>query len=51
MVDRIAVENTHIDLWANVEAKSNSAMWALRDHLLERLKFEGNQVTVVTVNK
>ncbi|OYQ61946.1 hypothetical protein B9G53_24785 [Pseudanabaena sp. SR411] len=50
MVDNIAVENTHIDLWANVEAKSNSAMWALRDHLLERLKFEGNQVTVVTVN-
>jgi hypothetical protein len=50
MVDHIAAENTHIDLWANVEAKSNSAMWALRDHLLERLKFEGNQVTVVTVN-
>ena len=50
MVDNIAAENTHIDLWANVEAKSNSAMWALRDHLLERLKFEGNQVTVVTVN-
>jgi hypothetical protein len=50
MVEHIATENTHIDLWANVEAKSNSAMWALRDHLLERLKFEGNQVTIITVN-
>jgi hypothetical protein len=26
-------------------------MWALRDYLLARLVFEGNQVTVVTINK
>ena len=50
VVDNIAWDNPHIDLWANIEARSNSAMWALRDHLLERLKFEGNQVTVITVN-
>jgi hypothetical protein len=48
-VDSVSLDNPHIDLWVSVEAKTNAAMWALRDYLLERLVFEGNQVTVVTI--
>ncbi len=48
-IDSVSLDNPHIDLWASVEAKTNAAMWALRDYLLERLVFEGNQVTVVTI--
>jgi hypothetical protein len=48
-VDSVSLDNPHIDLWASVEARTNAAMWALRDYLLERLVFEGNQVTVVTI--
>jgi hypothetical protein len=48
-IDSVSLDNPHIDLWASVEARTNAAMWALRDYLLERLVFEGNQVTVVTI--
>ena len=49
IVDHVSLDNPHIDLWASVEARTNAAMWALRDYLLERLVFESNQVTVVTI--
>jgi hypothetical protein len=49
-IDGVSLDNPHIDLWANVTARTNAAMWALRDYLLARLVFEGNQVTVVTIN-
>jgi hypothetical protein len=49
-IDSVSLDNPHIDLWANVEARTNAAMWALRDYLLERLVFEGNRVTVVTIS-
>ncbi|WP_055077441.1 plasmid replication protein, CyRepA1 family [Pseudanabaena sp. 'Roaring Creek'] len=49
IVDHASLDNPHIDLWASVEARTNAAMWSLRDYLLERLVFEGNQVTVVTI--
>jgi hypothetical protein len=49
IVDHASLDNPHIDLWASVEARTNAAMWALRDYLLERLVFEGNHVTVVTI--
>ncbi|MEA5489321.1 hypothetical protein VB775_21145, partial [Pseudanabaena sp. CCNP1317] len=48
-IDSVSLDNPHIDLWASVEARTNAAMWALRDYLLERLVFEGNKVTIVTI--
>lgn len=48
-IDSVSLDNPHIDLWVSVEARTNAAMWALRDYLLERLVFEGNKVTVVTI--
>ena len=36
----------HINLWAKIEADRNHSMYHLRDALLVRLQFEGNQVAV-----
>ncbi|PZV06002.1 MAG: DUF3854 domain-containing protein, partial [Leptolyngbya sp.] len=37
----------HLNLWARITADQNRAMHSLRDALLVRLRFEGNQVTVI----
>jgi Domain of unknown function (DUF3854) len=39
--------NLHLDLYAQLVAHSNQAMWTLRDSLLARLQWEGNQVTPI----
>ncbi|PSB14757.1 hypothetical protein C7B65_25910 [Phormidesmis priestleyi ULC007] len=36
----------HVNLFCRLEAERNRSMWHLRDTLLIRLKFEGNQVMV-----
>lgn len=36
----------HVNLFAQISAEQNRSMFALRDSLLVRLRFEGNQVTV-----
>ena len=36
----------HVNLFCSIEAERNRSMWHLRDALLVRLKFEGNQVTI-----
>ncbi len=46
IVEAVTWENPHIELWARVEASNNAAMWSLRDNLIERLKYEGNQVEI-----
>lgn len=40
--------NPHLDLWAKLQANINASMWNLRANLLERLKYEGNLVEVVS---
>ncbi|AFY75427.1 hypothetical protein Syn7502_03592 (plasmid) [Synechococcus sp. PCC 7502] len=47
VLNGVTWDNPHIDLWAKIEAANNSSMWSLRDHLLERLIYEGNIVTVI----
>ena len=42
--------NPHLDLWTKLTAKTNAAMWHLRASLLERLRYEGNQVEVVRLD-
>lgn len=37
----------HVNLWARITADQNRAMHSLRDALLVRLRYEGNQVTVI----
>jgi Domain of unknown function (DUF3854) len=39
--------NPHIELFSHYEATQNEAMYDLRDCLVERLKFEGNNVEIV----
>jgi hypothetical protein len=41
--------NPHLDLWANINADINASMWNLRANLLERLRYEGNRVEVVSL--
>ncbi|MGH2415195.1 MAG: hypothetical protein ACRDEA_16180, partial [Microcystaceae cyanobacterium] len=43
--------NPHLDLWAKLTAKTNASMWNLRSNLLERLRYEGNQVEVVSLDR
>jgi hypothetical protein len=43
--------NPHLDLWTKLTAKTNAAMWHLRANLLERLRYEGNTVEVVHLDK
>lgn len=42
--------NPHLDLWTKLTAKTNASMWHLRANLLERLRYEGNQVEVVRLD-
>ncbi len=42
--------NPHLDLWAKLTAKTNASMWNLRANLLERLRYEGNQVEVISLD-
>ena len=37
----------HLNLWARITADQNRAMHSLRDALLVRLRYEGNQVTLI----
>ena len=37
----------HVNMWAKIEADRNRSMPSLRDSLLVRLRFEGNQVQVI----
>jgi hypothetical protein len=39
--------NPHIHLWSELEARNNRAMWTLRPSLIERLRYEGNQIEVI----
>ncbi|MEM8716600.1 MAG: hypothetical protein AAGE92_12630, partial [Cyanobacteria bacterium P01_G01_bin.4] len=41
--------NPHLDHWARIIAHTNSAMWWLRGGLAERLKLEGNQVSITVI--
>ncbi|MEM8716148.1 MAG: plasmid replication protein, CyRepA1 family [Cyanobacteria bacterium P01_G01_bin.4] len=41
--------NPHLDHWARIVANTNSAMWWLRGGLTERLKLEGNQVSIAVI--
>ncbi len=43
--------NPHLDLWTKLTAKTNASMWHLRANLLERLRYEGNTVEVVHLDK
>lgn len=43
--------NPHLDLWAKLNASTNASMWNLRANLLERLRYEGNAVEVVRLDK
>ena len=43
--------NPHLDLWAALTASANASMWNLRANLLERLRYEGNAVEVVRLDK
>ena len=43
--------NPHLDLWAALTASANASMWNLRANLLERLRYEGNAVEVVRIDK
>ena len=42
--------NPHLNLWTQLTAKTNASMWNLRANLLERLRYEGNQVEVVRLD-
>jgi hypothetical protein len=39
--------NTHIELYGQLVAHSNQAMWSLRDGILARLQWEGNRITLI----
>jgi hypothetical protein len=41
--------NPHLDLWAKLNASINASMWNLRANLLERLRYEGDRVEVVSL--
>ncbi len=43
-------DNPHVNLWSQIAAKTNAAMWNLRTNLLERLRYEGHPVEVVQLN-
>jgi hypothetical protein len=42
-----AGHNPHLHLWSELQARNNRAMWTLRPSLIERLRYEGNQVELV----
>jgi hypothetical protein len=44
MFELIWQQNPHLQLFTRIAAKSNQALWILRDGLLARLLLEGNQV-------
>ncbi|MGK7912628.1 MAG: plasmid replication protein, CyRepA1 family [Synechococcus sp.] len=41
--------NPHLDHWARIIANTNSAMWWLRGGLAERLRLEGNHVSITVI--
>jgi hypothetical protein len=42
-------QNPHLNLWADITANTNRAMWRLRDQLQARLLYEGNTVEAIAV--
>ncbi|MBD1865570.1 plasmid replication protein, CyRepA1 family [Trichocoleus desertorum] len=40
-------QNPHLNLWADITANLNRAMWRLRDQLQARLLYEGNTVEAI----
>lgn len=44
-------DNPHLEQWSHIVARTNGAMWALREGLIQRLQFEGNQVEIVVVTE
>lgn len=40
-------QNPHLNLWADITANTNRAMWRLRDQLQARLLYEGNTVAAI----
>jgi hypothetical protein len=40
--------NPHLDLYGQLVAHSNQAMWSLRDGLLARLQWEGNTIATIS---
>lgn len=43
-------KNPHLNLWAALTGEGNRAMWNLRDSLLARLDYEGNPITLATLD-
>lgn len=42
-------QNPHLNLWADITANTNRAMWRLQDQLQARLLYEGNTVAGIAV--
>jgi len=43
--------NPHLDLFCQLEARQNQAMWNLADNLIERLKHEGHAVKIIDADE
>jgi hypothetical protein len=47
LFDAVWQQNPHIGLFTQLVASTNQSLWQLREGLLARLQFEGNQVEVI----
>jgi Domain of unknown function (DUF3854) len=47
LFDLVWEKNPHIDIYAQLVAKTNRSMWALRDNIIARLIYEGNTVEMI----